>query len=279
MNSELLKAAEISVEELKKRHGEELAFNDLILSAPDSYLRRQFDKLELEGEGEGITSDEFLAYIHKKREQDPDFLEPLDPSSTSGQMRMATTGTSYNIAKLTASLTNSYLVTDLYSKWKEIELDREAHSAENKAWAPFAKALQSVTLPYLDKVRLQHAMKVRKEGRLESLRVFLRKVWQNACSEDSFDSVNAQLLADELLYEIKKAEEEWKQIDRDIIKYVGAEVAAGVLSASSPVAAGYATFLAAAAVVTGLATLTSSVAQHRGFPDKFPAAFFMKLSS
>ena len=79
--------------------------------------------------------------MREEREQDPDFLEPM-PLSGEAQMFVMFSGASYPSAAITARLTGSYLFTDIYVKWREIELDRASHSAENKVWAPFAKALR-----------------------------------------------------------------------------------------------------------------------------------------
>jgi hypothetical protein len=158
-NAELKKASERSIGELRKRHHRKFAYQQLLLGAPDSYLRQKFEELGLAKAG--YTVDEFLKYIQQVREEDPDFLEPMDPKGDA-QMFMITSGASYPSATMTASITGSYLFTDIYVKWKEIELDRKSHSAENKAWAPFAKALQNSTLRYLNNLRLDHALTLRK---------------------------------------------------------------------------------------------------------------------
>ncbi|OFW18635.1 MAG: hypothetical protein A3H27_14450 [Acidobacteria bacterium RIFCSPLOWO2_02_FULL_59_13] len=273
-NAELQQAIKESVDDLSKRHKQNFMYQQLLLGAPDSYLRRKFEELGLGKEG--CTVDEFLRSIHEKRERDPDFLEPFGPESGS-QLFVMTTGAGYEVARMTASITGSYLFTDLYVKWREIELDRESHSAENKVWAPFAKALQNTPLRYLNSLRLEHALTLRKEGRLESLRVFLRKVWTGACTENPFDIANSLLLAGELAERIREAEEEWKQIDRDLFKIISKEAVGGLLAAGPLIAAGHAEFLAAAAVVAGAANLVHSTSQRRSFPDRFPAAFFMKV--
>ncbi len=178
---------------------------------------------------------------------------------------------------MTAGITGSYLFTDIHLKWREIELDRESHSAENKVWAPFAKAMQSTSLRYLNNLRLEHALRLRQEGRLESLRVFLGKVWKDASTEDQFDGKNAILLAEELTGRIQEAEEEWKEIDRDLLKNVGTAAVGGLLAAGPLIATGHAGFLAAAIGVAGTIPLMSSTKKHRSFPDRFPAAFFMQI--
>ena len=273
-NVELKKASQESVDELGKRHTHKLAHQQLLLGAPDSYLRRQFEELGLGKDG--YTADEFIKSIQEERDQDPDFLEPLGPESES-QLYTLTTGASYPSAKMTATITGSYLFTDLYVKWREIELDRESQSAENKVWAPFAKALQNAPLRYLNNLRLEHALKVRKEGRLESLRGFLRKVWADACKGDAFDSTNSLLLSEELADRIRSAEEEWRQIDKDLLKMVSTVAVSSLLAAGPLIASGHADFLAAAAVVAGGLPVAHSRLQRHSFPDRFPAAFFMKI--
>jgi AraC-like DNA-binding protein len=199
-------------------------------------------------------------------------LEPLGPESES-QLFTITTGASYPSAAITARITRSYLFTDLYVRWRELELDRESHSAENKVWAPFAKALQDTPLRYLNNLRLDHALRLRAEGRLESLRGFLGRVWNDARREDEFDSKNAVLLAEELAQRIREAEQEWRQIDSDLLKIVGKAAVGGLLAAGPLIAAGHAYFLAAAIGVAGVGPVINSTLKRHSFQDRFPAAF------
>lgn len=273
-NEELKEAGIKSVEELSARHKTRLAYEQLLLGAPDEYLKQKFEELDLKEKG--VSFDEFIKTIHEERERNPDFLEPLGPEAD-GQFYMISSGASYPSATLTANLTGSYLFTDIHSKWKEIELDRKSQSAINKIWAPFAKALQNTPLKYLNNLRLEHALTLRREGRLESLRGFLAKVWKGARTEKEFDSENALLLSEELGIQIRAAEQEWKQLDRDLLKFISPFALSGLLSAGPLIATGHAEFLAAAAAVAGGLSLAGSRWQRRLFPDRFPAAFFMKI--
>jgi len=273
-NTELKKAAEESVDDLSGRYRNKFMYQQLVLGVPDSYLREKFEELGLGANG--LKVEDFLSSIHQERERDPDFLEPVGPENRE-QLFTMTSGASYPSATMTARLTGSYLFTDIYVKWREIELDRESHSAENKVWAPFAKALQKAPLRYLNNLRLEHALTLRNEGRLQSLRTFLSRVWKDASMEDSFDSANALLLAEELGEQIRNAEQEWKKIDRDLLKIVGGAAVTGVLAAGPLIAGGYANFLAAAVAVAGAGSLLDSTLKRRSFPDRFPAAFFMKI--
>jgi hypothetical protein len=273
-SAELKKASKESVDELSTRHRKRLMYQQLLLGAPDSYLRSKFEEFGLGTKGANV--DEFLKSIHEEREQDPDFLEPMGPKSEA-QLSMITTGASYPSATMTAGITGSYLFTDIHVRWREIELDRESHSAENKVWAPFAKALQNTPIKFLNNLRLEHALTLRREGRLESLRGFLANVWKDASTENRFDNANAILLAEELSQRIRDAELEWKKIDKDLLKIVGGAAVAGLLAAGPLIAAGHAAFLASAAVVAGGVPLINSTLQRGSFPDRFPAAFFMKI--
>ena len=270
---ELTEAARVTVKEMMSRHSEAWKFRDLVLTMPDGALLANLQKVA--GSDDKITKEDLLAYVQRRRAEDPDFLEPLG-SENGGQLHMFTSGASYNIACVVSELTGAYLITDLHAKWKEIELDRRGRTEHFDAWSPFAKAMQGAPLKYLDDVSLDDALALRKDGRLEDLRTFLRKVWKQACDPSSYADVNGQLFADELNSEIRKAEDEWAQIDRDLLKNAGS-VGAGLATAATMVGTGQGEFLAAATLVAGFPLLAASAWQRRGFPNKFPAAFFLRL--
>lgn len=268
---ELQEALEISREELESRHIEKWRYRDLFLSMPDDALLRRLE--ELEDRSKGITKEGLLEYVHEQRQNDPDFLMV---ASSTGQMGTITSGASYNIARLTASLTSSYLVTDLTAKWKEIELDRPGRSEQTEVWSPFAKAIQETQFKYLNAVTTDDAFRVRSDGRLDDLRAFLRRVWKQACDPQSFSKVNGGLLADELKAEMAKADAEWKKIDHDLTTNTGA-VGAGLIAAGPMIGTGNGIFLAAAAMVGGMAALVSAAGRRKAFRSTSPAAFFLRL--
>jgi SEC-C motif-containing protein len=275
-NEDLREASKESVDELSSRHSEKLTFQQLLLGAPDSYLRRMFKERGLAKDWK--TVDEFLKFVQRERDRDPDFLEPLDMLGHD-QLFMISSGASYPSARLAADITGSYLFTDIRVKWKEIELDREAQNAKNRIWAPFAKAIQETQFRYLNNLRLDHALMIRSQGRLESLRTFLRKVWKDASTADQFASENAVLLSEELTQRIRDAEVEWKQIDNDLLKVVSGAAFTGLLAAGPLIATGHASFLAAAVGVAGIGSVVNSTRKRWSFADRFPAAFFMKVES
>jgi len=59
------------------------------------------------------------------------------------------------------------------------------------------------------------------------------------------------------------------------LNFVGKTAVGGLLAAGPLIAAGHANFLAAA--VAGVSPLVNSIRKRRSFPDRFPAAFFMKI--
>jgi hypothetical protein len=272
-NAELAEAAEVSVEEMMRRHSEGWKFRDLILSMPDGALLEQMKNVV--GTSGKVTKEGLLAYVHQRRAADPDFLAPLGPENDT-QLHAVSAGAGYNIACMVSELTGSYLVTDLHVKWKEIEVDRRSRADQVDAWSPFAKAMQEATLKNLDDVSLEDALAIRKDGRLEGLRVFLRKVWKQACDTSSYSSVNGQLFAEELQDEIRKTEYEWAQLDQELLRQSGA-IGAGLATASTLLGSGQGEFLAAATVVAGAPLLAASAWQRHEFPKKFPAAFFLRL--
>jgi len=121
-------------------------------------------------------------------------------------------------------------------------------------------------------VPLQAALTLREENRLESLRFFLRKVWRSCRDPDEFSDVNAVNLSAELCDEIAKADDEWKKIDRDLLKWFGGMGAALVSSGS----VGFVP-AAAAASITGVAGLIQSRIRRSTFKERYPAGFFLGL--
>lgn len=64
-NAELKKASDESVKQLSKRHTSRLLYQQLLLGAPDEYLRQRFEELELGKDG--LTVEEFLKSVQEER--------------------------------------------------------------------------------------------------------------------------------------------------------------------------------------------------------------------
>jgi hypothetical protein len=104
---------------------------DLILGAPTSHLKKIYAE---SGVADKVTEEEFFQFIQTQREADPDFLEPMGMGENNAQLRMLFSGGTYEMARLAAQMSRSYLFTDLEMRWAVIKHDRRKQSAENTAF-------------------------------------------------------------------------------------------------------------------------------------------------
>ena len=267
---DLQASLEETISELQRRHSNSRERSMLLLSSPDSYLRKMFREVN----PDGTTDDEaeFISFIQSERESDPNFLETLDKSEN-GQIYTVTSGGNVEIANLTAELSNSYLFTDLKYKWHAIEKMRSELSAHSRVWSPFAKAMQGLELKFLEGVNLEVALRLRQENRLSGVRSVLQKAWKADLTENAFDEENSIYLAQNMEDEIRNAEAEWDSIQAELAKYWAAEGVAG----TALVASGNIEIAAAATIIAATGTGIFATAKRRGFHKKFPASFFMNL--
>lgn len=220
--------------------------------------------------------DAFISHIHERRRRNPHYMEPMvGADGKVSQLFVSTSGASYDMAKRIASLTNSHLITDLPSRWKEVELDRAEAGIDAGNWSAFAKAFQNVSIQYLDNVPLDMALRLRREDRLHQLRSFLRKVWITADPAASYAPAAAENLSAELHERIREAEDEWAKIDRDLIRWLSG---IGAIAAPFVVKSGAEWIGAAiAGAAAGAGSLAVAAHQRRTFESTYPAGFFLKL--
>lgn len=241
------------------------------LSFPDAWFLEEYKKRP--PNDIFPTAEEFLKYIQSRRDSHPYFVENL-PGQKS-ELLYETSGANYELAKRICSITGSHLITDFRTYWKQIELDREKAGVNSAEWTPFAKALQNSELKVLNNVSLEAALTLRKENRLEALRLFFRRVWKNCRDPEIFSETNAANLTAELDERIREAKSEWNKIDHDLVQWFGAPVAA----ISS---AGLTGFLPAApaivgAAATGAVGLIQSALKRSSYKERFPAGFFLTI--
>jgi hypothetical protein len=245
-----------------------------VLHEPDEQLTAGFK--EMHPDLSDADLDKFMSYIRARRERNPYYMEPLmGADGKIAQLIVTTSGASYDMAKQIAQLTKSHLITDLPSRWKEIELDRSEGDVDNGIWTPFAKAFHGLDIKYLNDVPLDLVLRLRREQRLEGLRSFMRKVWKTAEPDESFEPTAVENLAAELHDKVREAEDEWAKIGRDLLKWLG-----GVGALATPfIAKGGAEWTAAAigAAVAGAGALAISTHQRNSFQNRYPAGFFLKL--
>lgn len=272
---ELAKLLEEQVKALSKRHEASSFRRNMMLAAPDTYLLKTFR--ELPASPDKPSEEDFIEFVQRERDQDIDFLEPLGDGN-SGQLLIHSSGSGYEEAKLIASLTGAYVTTDLMVRWKEIEQDREQLGSPSDPWSPFSKAMSDAPLRVLNNIDLKHALQLRLDGRLESMRGFLNQVWRRASSDQPFQDANATALAAELQDEIRKAEADWEQIEIDarnlLFGGAAATLAAGASTAFSLASAG---FLAAAGLTAISGVVAFNTAKRRQHASRYPAAFFLNI--
>lgn len=173
---ELLQMADRTIDDLPESF--DSYKQQIFLSIPDDYMRRELHKMDPSLDDEKIEA--VIRHIQQQRDAHPYFVDSIRGNDLSTEFLQATTGASYEMAKYTAALSGSYIVTDMEVRWRELELDRSEAGIDSAQWSPFAKAFQGLTLSYLNNVPLEAALRLRKEERLGQMRTFMRKVWRAA---------------------------------------------------------------------------------------------------
>jgi hypothetical protein len=266
-------AIQETVEDLHHRHSNREARHLAVLSAPDFHLRRIFKQIPKKGAE--ISEDDFISYIHSVHEDDPNFLEPLGGPDRA-QLHTVFSGGFLETASSAAQMTGSYLFTDLKAKWAQIERERGTN-ADTEVWSPFAKAVQNTKLHFLNNLNLDHALRLRAEGRLENLRSFMTKMWAKARGDQPFSERAAIDLANELTAAVGEAEAEWAQLKSELVKRASQGAVASIAALAPAVATGAALWHAAATIVGAIGVGLWSKYQRRQYDVKFPASFFMDL--
>jgi hypothetical protein len=216
------------------------------------------------------SEDEFLQFIKHQRDMHPYYVERLPGQK--GEFLHHSSGVCYEAAKRICDITNSHIITDMAFRWKEVEFDHQYATGHTREWSPFAKALQNADLKILNNIPIQSALQIRKENRLEQMRLFFNRIWRTCRCAEPFSEDNAINLAAELDERVHEAESEWQNIDKQLLKWLGGTLA--TLVSSSVV--GF-TPAAAAAVVTGSTGLALAQWQRKSFKNRFPAGFFLGI--
>lgn len=264
-----------SVQQIKDRHFERITQHNHLLTAPDEYILSTIKEAGLaESAGE---QQRFLDYLQRLRDGDPDFLERVQPGKKYAQLSIMSTGGPIEAARLAAQLSGAYLFTDIDLRWQLIKRDREHHSAEEREWSPFSKAIHDAKLTYLNNIKIDQALRVRQEGRLAGVRAVLREAWLRERDGDDYDDVNTIRFVENLTSAISAAEAEWSEMRGDLVKHGMIEGAAGLLAAGPLIAAGQGFWLAGALAAATAGTSAYSHFRHQAFLRRFPAAFFMDL--
>jgi len=243
----------------------------MTLSFPNEILRERIRELY---PNLGIRNvDDIMEHIGEIKENHPYIVPAEIREYPQNEFRIMRSGASFDMAKSITDITGSHFVTDLPYKWKEIEIERSRLTSNQELWSPFSKAFKDVKIKYLENVSLEYALRLRKENRLDDLRMFFRKVWLTSKSQNPFSDQNIDTLVVELDQKIREAQYEWSKIDQDLLKWfstagpaiagLGAMTGAGQLSWLGP-------------VISGASSLIDAKLKRNSFSNRFPAALLLK---
>jgi hypothetical protein len=240
------------------------------LCSPRDYLERMTRK------GNPGISDELvqkvLDDIERDRASDPLLLnETIDQIPS--QNMVTTLGANLEMGLYICQATGSFPYTNVKYRWREILAAKQDLDATAQTWSPLTNAFQQLQFKFLDNVDTEFACTIRKEGRLEGFRSYLRKLWSTVGGE--LDPAKAEPLArdfrDELTQAYSEAQAEWSTIDRDLVKWaiptLGGALATGMFS---PVIGG-------GLVVAGLGEIVQAEMKRREFRKKVPMSVFIDL--
>jgi hypothetical protein len=215
---------------------------------------------------------EVLDDTERERASDPLLLnETIDQIPT--QNMVSSMGANLEMGLYICQATGSFPYTNVRFRWKEILAARQDLDATAQTWSPLTNAFQQLTFKFLDNVDTDFACTLRKEGRLEGFRSFLRKLWSTVGGE--LDLAKAELLArefrDELSQEYNKAQAEWSAIDRDLLKWamptVAGALATGIFSPA----------ICGGLAVAGIGEIIQAEMKRREFRKKVPMSIFIDL--
>ena len=214
---------------------------------------------------------ELLKERKKNQDASPFYFKGIKAN----QFLTITSGTNYEMGKIVANLTDSHIITDADYRWKEMEIDRGENGENINLWSAFTKSFDTIDLKYLDGLRINETLKLRKDGYLENMRDFLRKAWRECSSNQPLSEDNIESLKSELKGEIQKAERDWKKIDKDLAKWFGGET---VLATTASIISGTGQILPALVAVAGAGAVNIAMArkERKELINRLPAGFFLK---
>lgn len=247
-------------------------FKRFFLTMPKDHIAQTI-KRAVPGVSEKQVEDT-LAYVDKIRKEDPLALDQ-SVEATGGQLQIFRTGANLEMALYIAQLTGAFPYTNIRRRWQEILAIGKELPETAKIWSPLTKAFQDLEFKFLENVDSRFACLMRTDGRLEGFRAFLRKIWITVGGEPDVSKIGslARDFRDELADEYHKAEAEWAEIDRALLKWAGTTVAGGIITGGLSLEIPALGFTLAAVV-----ELIASRMKRREFRKKVPISVFVDLS-
>ncbi len=241
-----------------------------LLCSPRDYLERVTREAN-----PGICDEDVqqvLDDIERERAADPLLLnDTLDRMPA--QNMVTSLGANLEMGLYICQATGSFPYTNVKFRWREILAAKQELDATAQTWSPLTNAFQQLTFKFLGNVDSGFACALRKEGRLEGFRAYLRKLWTTVGGE--VDLAKAGPLArdfrDELTQAYGEAQAEWGAIDRDLLKWAVPAVGGALITGFfSPVIAG-------GLAVAGLNEIIQAEMKRREFRKKVPMSVFIDL--
>jgi hypothetical protein len=124
-------------------------------------------RLRRKGETKEAIRD-FIEFVNERRANDPLYLDqPLGPH---GEILGQRTGANLETGLFTARLTGAFPYTNVKARWDELQLVKEELPPESDPWTQLSRAFDELEFEFLNDVPAGFAVRLRRDGRLESLR-------------------------------------------------------------------------------------------------------------
>jgi hypothetical protein len=218
---------------------------------------------------------------------DPLGLPPFDDVGPGAppprEIVLARHGTTLESALVICDKTGAFPYTESHTKWRELLSAAESLSEQARTWSPLTNAFQSLDFQFLNNVDATFARRIREEGRLTGFRQFLHDLWGKIGGDP--DPNRSEMLAKEfserLTEEHRKAEEDWKMIDRDTLAAQAPNLA-GLLGSGAVILSGgiglHAGLIATAVgAVSGLSMVARAKGKRKEFRVHTPMSVFVDL--
>ncbi len=219
--------------------------------------------------------DGFIDYVKREKKRNPIILD-MPVEDIGEQMEIFRTGANLEMAIYISQIINAFPFTNMQFKWNEILSTAEEFPDQSKTWSPLTNAFQELKFKFLNRLDSRFACDLRTNGRLESFRVFLRKLWSTVEGEPNIETIHTKSLEfkDELHHEYITAKSEWDSIDRELVKWTGTVFGGAILSGKF--AFGLPTL---GFGILGITRLINSKLKRREFRKKVPMSIFIDLDN
>lgn len=192
--------------------------NRMYMRMPQEAFRRRYMSSHSTASQQEIdkATDDFL----KIRRNDPLLLD--EDASQDPEMKIKRMGANLELGIYLGQATGSYLYTNRQFQWMEIMSSKQNTTDDSDVWSPLTQAFQALDFTFLNNVDARFAYKIKEEGRLGGFRNYLRKVWHKIEANNTPAQANsaAREFGDELHEEYGKTKEEWKKIDKSLMKFM-----------------------------------------------------------